>query len=132
MSDKSDFKPLFRTSPFLDAIGEFYYKGWGADLVLGTYVPEKAANHRGIAHAGFLCTLADVALGYAAATSKEPPLNLVTMNLSLDFAGKAEVGDWLETSVELQKVGNRTAFANVYIYRGDDRIVRASSVFMKQ
>jgi acyl-coenzyme A thioesterase PaaI-like protein len=69
-------------------------------------------NARGLAHGGFLAGLADVALGYARSTSQEPPVRLITGSLSLDFAGSAKVGDWIEARVDLQHVGRQLGFAN--------------------
>lgn len=54
----------------------------------------------------------------------------MTANLSLDFAGTAKIGDWLQTQVDVQRQGSRLAFANCYISVGDQRIVRASAVFL--
>jgi len=71
-----------------------------------------------------------VALGYALAFSYNPPASLVTANLSLDFAGTAKVGDWLEARVDAQKQGSRLSFANCYVFNGEQRIVRASAVFL--
>jgi len=124
------FQPLFRTSPVLDLIGPFFSKGKGADLVIGLRVEAKHCNARGTVHGGILATLADVALGYTMATASTPPANLVTANLTLDYAGTAKIGDWLETHVDIQKQGNRLAFANCYITAGEERIVRASAVFL--
>jgi uncharacterized protein (TIGR00369 family) len=105
-------------------------KGEGADLVLGLRAEEKHCNMRGTVHGGIIATLADIALGYTLAFSSKPPLGAVTANLSLDFAGTAQKGDWLETRVDVQKKGNRLAFANCYISVGESRIVRASAVFV--
>ena len=51
--------------------------------------------------------------------------------LSADFAGGAKLGDWLEARVDIQKLGGRLAFANAYLTVGDERIVRASAVFVR-
>ena len=129
--DKPDgFQPLFRTSPVLELIGPLYGRGEGANLEIGLRVEEKHCNARGTVHGGILATLADVALGYAMAFSTRPPTGAVTANLSLDFAGTAKVGDWLQTSVDIQKQGSLLAFANCYITSGGERIVRASAVFL--
>lgn len=125
------FRPLFRTSPLLDLLGPFYSRGEGGDLVLGVRVVDKHANARGFAHGGLLLTLADVALGYAAAASEDPPVSLVTASLTADFAGAARVGDWVEARVDVQKVGGRMAFANCYLHAGGKRIVRSSAVFAR-
>src|SRR5689334_25380611 len=106
------FAPLFRSSPFLNTIGPIYGKGEGADLIIGLRIAEKHTNARGIAHGGVLATLADIALGYCLAFYTNPPQSLVTTNLTLDFAGSAKLGDWLEVKVDIQKSGSRLAFAN--------------------
>ncbi|YAF60391.1 hypothetical protein DOCECA_09430 [Pseudomonas sp. E102] len=74
--------------------------------------------------------LADIALGYSAAFSKDPPLKLVTTTLTADFAGSAKIDDWLEAVVDIQKTGSRLVFANSYISVGDERVVRASASFL--
>jgi acyl-coenzyme A thioesterase 13 len=78
---------------------------------------------------GYTATMADIALGYAMATSEHPPAGAVTSHLSADFAGSAKLGDWVESRVDVQKIGRTLTFANVYLLVGDVRIVRASGVF---
>lgn len=124
------FRPLFRTSPVLELIGPLYCRGEGAGLAIGLRAEAKHCNARGTVHGGILATLADVALGYTMAFSSDPPASLVTANLSLDFAGSAKIGDWIETEVDIQKQGSRLSFANCYLTAGGQRIVRASAVFL--
>jgi uncharacterized protein (TIGR00369 family) len=124
------FGPLFRSSPVIDLVGPVYSKGEGADLVLGLRVEKKHCNMRGTLHGGIVAMLADIALGYTIAFSTQPPTGLVTANLTLDFAGTAKIGDWLEAKVDVQKKGSRLAFANCYLSVGESRIVRASAVFV--
>ncbi|HEX9489640.1 MAG TPA: PaaI family thioesterase [Stellaceae bacterium] len=125
------FAPLFRTSPFLDAVGPFYYRRDGGRLIIGLRILEKHANARGVAHGGLLMTLADIALGYNTAYQEDPPASLVTASLTGDFAGTAKLGDWVEAHVDVQKSGKRLAFANAYLMVGDERILRASAVFAR-
>jgi len=120
---------LFRSSPFLERTGPFYSKGKGRSLSIGLRVLEHHLNARGLVHGGVLLTMADIALGYAMATSEDPPVSAVTSQLSADFAGSARLGDWVESRVDIQKIGKTLAFANVYLLAGDTRIVRASGVF---
>ena len=124
------FKPLFRTSPYIELVGPLYSRGEGASLAIGLRAERKHCNMRGTVHGGVLATLADIALGYAMAFASTPPTGLVTANLTLDYAGAAREGDWLQASVDIQKQGSRLAFGNCYITRGDERIVRASAVFL--
>lgn len=126
------FAPLFRTSPFLDRIGPFFSRGRGAEMSIGLRVLDHHLNARGLVHGGVLMTMADIALGYAMATTEEPPLGLVTSNLSADLVGSAKSGDWIETRVDIQKIGRTLAFANAYLHVGQTRIARVSGVFAVQ
>jgi acyl-coenzyme A thioesterase 13 len=125
-----EFRPLFRTSPVLELIGPLYCRGEGKDLVLALRVEARHCNARGTIHGGILATLADVALGYTMAFASTPPTSLVTASMTLDFAGTAKIGDWIEAAVDVLKQGGRLAFANCYITVGEQRIVRASAVFL--
>jgi uncharacterized protein (TIGR00369 family) len=124
------FAPVFRSSPFLDAIGPLYQRGIGGAMALGFHVARKHTNGRGTLHGGVIATLADVALGYAIATASDPPGSLVTTSLTVDFVGSATIDDWVQTSIDIQKIGGRLAFANAYFHVGDQRIARASGVFL--
>ena len=123
--------PLFRTSPFLDAIGPFHQRESADGFIVGLRIQPKHANARGLAHGGVLMTLADIALGYRSAFSVDPPASLTTASVTTDFAGSAKVGDWLEAHVEVQKVGGRLAFANAWLVVDGQRIARASAVFAR-
>jgi acyl-coenzyme A thioesterase PaaI-like protein len=63
------FLPLFRTSPFLDTLGPFFYRPTASSFVIGLRIASKHANARGSAHGGLIFTLADIALGYTASAS---------------------------------------------------------------
>jgi uncharacterized protein (TIGR00369 family) len=112
-------------------LGPFFYRRTENDLVIGLRVEDKHTNARGTAHGGLLLTLADIALGYSAAYSEDPPLSLTTASMSTDFAGHARIGDWVEAHVDIQKIGSRLVFANVYLMVGAERIVRASAIFAR-
>ena len=131
MSDvPQGFEPIFRVSPISELLGPVYYKGSGYELSLGLRAQQKHANLRGSVHGGVLAAIADMALGYSLAFAEDPPMGLVTANLSIDYAGSAKIGDWMETRTDVQRRGGRLAFANCYIYVGEQRIVRASGVFL--
>ena len=123
------FAPVARTSPFADLIGPIYQKTGADGAVLAIRAEDKHCNQRGQVHGGVLGTLADIAMGYSAAFSTEPPTPMVTVNLSIDFAGKADKGDWIEVRTDIQKLGRSLAFANCYFHVDSVRIARASAVF---
>ena len=60
--------------------------------LVGLRIAAKHTNSRGVCHGGVLATLADLALGYAMQAAK--------------------VGDWIESAVQIQRIGSRLAFAN--------------------
>lgn len=80
-------------------------------------------------HGGVFSSVADVALGYSAALSGEDPVPMVTASLNVDYAGSANLGDWIEVHTDVQHVGRRMAYANAYFSVEERRIVRASAVF---
>lgn len=123
------FGPISRTSPFTELIGPIYEKRDGSGLIIGIVADEKHCNARGMVHGGMLGTLADIAMGYSAVSSTEPPRRLVTTSQTVDYVSRAEKGDWIEVHTDVQKVGRTTAFANCYFHVGSRRIARASAVF---
>lgn len=126
------FEPLFRTSPFLETTGPYFYrKKDDGTLVIGLRMLPKHANARGSAHGGLLMTLLDVALGYNSGFSQNPPAKLTTASVTADFAGAPKIGDWVEAHVDVQKVGGRLAFANAFLVVDGERVVRGSAVFAR-
>ena len=123
------FEPLFRTSPYIDLLGPIYNKKTDSGLLVGLRAQEKHCNARGLVHGGVFSSLADIALGYNAAFQGDEPKPMVTASLTLDYAGSASMGDWIQIETDVQKVGRSMAFANCYFFVGAKRIVRASGVF---
>ena len=104
----------------------------GEELSIGLRIEHKHLNSRGICHGGVLATLADLALGYAMHAKAKGAAGFVTAHLAVDYAGGARVGDWIESQVEIQRIGARLAFANCYLLSGEGRaIVRASAIFAR-
>ena len=130
MSDIPEgFEPIFRSSPFLDLLGPLYNKRADEEYIVGFHAGEKHCNARGLVHGGVLSGLADIALGYSTVLSGSEPVPLITANLSIDYAGAARLGDWIEIRSDVQKVGRKMAFANCYFHVDEKRIARASAVF---
>ena len=127
----ANFRPLSRRSPFLETLGPFYDREERGGVVLGIFVAEKHCNARGTVHGGLLSTIADIALGYNMAVSREPPVVLTTANISIDFINSARLGEWIEAYVDILKVGRRLAFAQARLMVDDRQIARASGVFAR-
>ncbi len=123
------FELIFRSSPFLDLLGPIYNKKTDNALVIALQVEQKHCNARSLMHGGVFSSLADIALGYNAAFQGTTPTPLVTASLTIDYAGSAKLGDWIEIHTDVQKVGKTMAFANCYFIVDTKRIARASGVF---
>jgi uncharacterized protein (TIGR00369 family) len=127
------FKALTGLSPFNAMVGPLYSRSRrGEELSIGLRIERKHLNSRGICHGGVLATLADLALGYAMHAKAKGAGGFVTAHLAVDYAGAARAGDWIESRVEIQRIGSRLAFANCYLLSGEGRaIVRASAIFAR-
>jgi acyl-coenzyme A thioesterase 13 len=123
------FGPLARVSPFIELIGPVFERRGEDGVSIGLSVATKHANRRGMCHGGVLASLADIALGYSVAASTGGKVTMVTASLTIDYAGSAKVGDWIESEVEVQHAGSRLAFANCYLVAAGKRVVRASAIF---
>ena len=120
--------PRNRPNPFNQMVGPFYEKREGKAVSLGLFIEEKHTNSRGICHGGLLATMADLALGYACLAIGSQT-SFVTVNLTLDYAGSARPGDWVQSIAQVQKTGSRLAFANCYLVANGVQIVRANAIF---
>jgi uncharacterized protein (TIGR00369 family) len=125
------FRLIAQTSPFNELVGPLYERRDGDEVSIGLRIEAKHANSRGICHGGLLATLADLALGYAMLARTGGKGGFVTANLSVDYAGSAKLGEWIESAVEVQRMGTRLAFANCYLVVDGKRIVRASAIFAR-
>jgi acyl-coenzyme A thioesterase 13 len=126
------FRSIPRLSPFNALVGPLYQRRRrGGDLSIGLRIEKKHTNSRGICHGGVLATLADLSLGYAMHAKTDGKASFVTAHLAVDYAGAAKLGDWIESVVEIQRLGSRLAFANCYLVSGERRIVRASAIFAR-
>ena len=125
------FRALEGLSPFNALVGPLYERRRGDAVSIGLALEAKHMNSRGICHGGVLATLADLALGYAMLAKTGDRGGFLTAHLSVDYAGSARVGDWVESKVEIQRVGARLAFVNCYLICGEKPIVRASAIFSR-
>lgn len=125
------YRRIEQLSPFNALVGPLYERRDREKVSIGLLIEHKHTNSRGICHGGVLATLADLALGYAMLAKSGDKGSFVTAHLDVDYAGAARPGDWVESSVEIQRVGSRMAFANCYLLSGGQPIVRASAIFAR-
>lgn len=116
-------------SPFVMQFGPLYARHEGKTLVIGLRIQPHHLNLHSNAHGGMLLTLADTALGINLSQSHNPPLPMVTANLSSEFLAPARLGEWLEAHVEILRVGSRLGFADCRLRVGERLVMRASGTF---
>jgi acyl-coenzyme A thioesterase PaaI-like protein len=87
------------------------------------------ANSRGFVHGALITALADNAMGLSCGERLGDASSLVTVSLSIDFAGVASVGQWLEIRPEVIKTGKSLCFATALALANGSVCARASAVF---
>jgi acyl-coenzyme A thioesterase PaaI-like protein len=130
MTEHNEFVDWDRSSPFLDAIGGFRRHPTDP-LLIGFTVDGPKVNGRGFLHAGAIAAIADVAIGHTLAEMTDPPARLVTVNLSCDLLGSAQVGDWVNVHLTPTRVGRRLA-AGTATFRTSRPIAIVTGLFMPQ
>ena len=116
-------------SAFLGYLGPFYEAHRDGKLVVGLRLDEKHMNLREIAHGGILTTLADVGMSFQIASSEDPALGVATVTMSTDFLGAARLGDWLEATATIDRLGKSLAFTHGSITIGGEPVVTMTGVY---
>ena len=129
---KSGFQRHFRKSPLTDPWEPLWSMRDGDAFVLAATIAEPHCNARGFAHGGLISALADNAMGLACVMAGGGASGAVTANLSVDFLGSGQIGQWLEVTARPVRIGGTLAFAEARITADGEPIARASAVFKMQ
>ena len=101
------WKPASSYMGHLDSLGPIHWRE--TDLAFGVRIGPAHRNQVGIAHGGFLATLADCALGQVIV--RQNGVSVVTVQLGVEYLNAVKEGDWLETRVHIDKPGKRLVHA---------------------
>jgi uncharacterized protein (TIGR00369 family) len=124
------FERHFRQSPLTDPWEPLYSKRDGERFHLGLHIDGPHCNSRGKAHGGLISALADNAMGVACvAASGGQGGGAITVQLSVDFIGSIDLGQWLQVTAVPTKLGRTLAFAEARITADDELVARATAVF---
>lgn len=116
--------------PFSDAIGELWFrKSEDGRFLTQTAITADHANNLGVPHGGFLCTLADNSMG--ACVRHSTGHRYVTVNLSIDFIGRAPNDSLIEVSSTLRKTGKRLCFVECVAAAQGLVIFTAKGIFQR-
>ena len=123
------FEPLFRKSPLTEPWEPLYSKNTDKAVIIGLRLARPHTNGRGLIHGGLITALADNAMGYSCALVTNWTTSFVTVSLSIDFVGSAEIGQWCAIESDVIKTGKTICFAQCLIKADDVVIARASGTF---
>ena len=123
------FEPLFRKSPLTEPWEPLYQKKTERAVIIGLRLAKSHTNGRGLIHGGLIAALADNAMGYSCAQATGWTTSFVTVSLTVDFAGSAEIGQWCAIESDVIKTGKTICFAQCLVKADDAVIARASGTF---
>jgi len=130
MSDIPEgFAPHFRKSPLTDPWEPLYSKETDKAVIIGFRAGPAHTNSRGFVHGGLLSALADNAMGLSCAKHHEDIRGLVTVTLTVDFLGSAELGQWIEVETGFVKPGRSLDFAQCFVTADGKPCARANAAF---
>ena len=115
-------------SPFLNAIGGFS-QFESNPLRAGFVVSREKVNGRGFLHGGAIAAIGDVVIGHAVARQTNPPARLLTINLSCDLVGTAQLDEWVEVTVTPTRIGKRLG-AGTATFHTDRPIATVTGLFI--
>lgn len=123
------FSPHDRKSPLTDPWEPLYSRKAGERVILALRAGAAHTNSRGFVHGGLISALADNAMGLSCARTLGHAGGLVTVNLTLDFLGSAQLGQWLEFDTVFVKPGTTLCFAQAFVTADGLPCARANAVF---
>jgi uncharacterized protein (TIGR00369 family) len=123
------FAPHSRTSPLTAPWEPIFARETEGALVLGLFLREAHTNSRGFAHGGLISALADNAMGLSCSRRLGGAARLVTVSLSVDFLGRAQIGQWLEFDTVFVKPGATLCFSQAFVTADGQPCARADAVF---
>jgi len=123
------FERHTRRSPLTDPWEPLYSKRTADAVIIGLRLTKPHTNARGLIHGGLIATLADNAMGHSCAFRIGATSSLMTIGLSVDFVGTAQVGQWLAVEPEVIRAGSTICFAQSLIKADDVVIARANATF---
>ena len=124
------FERHTRKSPLTDPWEPLYSKRTDKAVIIGLRLAKPHTNGRGLIHGGLIAALADNAMGHSCAHVMGGVSSLVTIGLTVDFVGTAEVGQWLAVESDVVKTGRTICFAQSLIKADGVVIARANACFL--
>jgi len=122
------FERHFRQSPLTEPWEPIYSKRTADAVIIGLRLAKPHTNSRGLTHGGLITSLADGAMGLSCSV-KLGGARLLTVSLSIDFIGSAQVGQWLAVETDVIKAGGTLCFAQCFVTADGVNCARANATF---
>ena len=123
------FTEITPLPPGLKILGPYY--GNGANVIGYRPTFHHIRGKEGNVSGGVILNLCDFAIGSVIANQVYGPspdaVNFTTVNTSVDFISSPKFNTWLETEVDVLKIGRTLAFGQCVVKCGDTVICRANS-----
>src|SRR5579872_5868564 len=133
MDPPEGFEPHGRKSPLTDPWEPLYARTLDDRTVLGLFVSSAHANSRGFLHGGLIAALVDNAMGHSCGVLLKrrgiAASGLVTVSLSVDYLGRADLGQWLAFDTTFVRPGRTLCFAEADVTADGETVARARATF---
>jgi uncharacterized protein (TIGR00369 family) len=123
------FSRHFRQSPLTDPWEPLYSRRTEEVVMLGVVASAAHTNSRGFVHGGLIAALADNAMGLSCGQQLEGAPGLVTVNLAVDYLGSAAIGQWLQVTPRVVKLGASLCVAQAIVSADGRPCARANATF---
>jgi uncharacterized protein (TIGR00369 family) len=126
------YVPHVRTSPVTDPWQPLFAKIAGGTVSLALRIRAAHSNGKGFMHGGVISALADNAMGLSKLAATKESAAVVgarQSGLALDFLLSAEVGQWVEFSPRVLKIGAGIGFADCLILADSQIIARGNATY---
>ena len=123
------FSRHFRRSPLTDPWEPLFSRRAHGVVALGFTAAEAHANSRRFVHGGMIAALADAAMGLSCGEALEAPASLLTVSLTLDYLGSAQLGQWVEITPKLNRLGSTLCFAEASVTADGAPCAKAHATF---
>jgi len=123
------FSRHFRQSPLTDPWEPLYSRRSEEGVDLGLVAAAPHTNSRGFVHGGLIAALADNAMGLSCGQRLDGAPGLVTVSLAIDYLGSAQIGQWLQVTPTIVKMGASLCFAQAVVSADGRPCARANATF---
>lgn len=133
-SPPEGFVPHTRRSPLTEPWEPLYARTLDDRVQLAVELRRPHTNSRGLVHGGLIATLADNAMGLSCGQVLQNrhgtrPQSIVTASLSVDYLGKAQLGQWLIVDTDFVRTGRSLCFTQCFVTADGEIIARANASF---